>query len=71
MIQVKQDGWTFTLNDQKVLVIHGEGITKTHRHNGMTADELVGFAHGWSAHHKMVTSDNPLQEQKYPVYAPM
>lgn len=68
MIQVQEGGWTFTLDNRKVLTINGEGITKVHRHDSMTADQLYGFALGWVAHRNMMVADSPVQEDKYPTY---
>ncbi len=71
MIQISEDDWTFTLDNRKVLTIHGNGITKTHRHDGMTPDELQGFAKGWAAHALMLSVNSDVDQDRYPVYLPM
>lgn len=70
MIQIQEGGWTFTLDNRKVLTISGHGITKNHRHDGMTADQLHGFALGWAAHTMMVTTNSDVDQDRYPIYAP-
>jgi|WetSurMetagenome_2_1015567.scaffolds.fasta_scaffold1543100_1 hypothetical protein len=70
MIQITEEGWTFTLDNRKVLTIHGQGMTKTYRHDGMTPDQLQGFAKGWVGHALMVSVNADIDQDKYPVYLP-
>jgi len=68
MIQVTQDGWVLTLAHGRDLTINGYGITRTYKIQGMSLDELQGFMDGWSAYHKMVRADSPIQAEPYPVF---
>jgi hypothetical protein len=68
MIQIQEDGWTVTLTNGRDLTVSGFGITRIHRVGDMSADELVGFALGWVAYHKMVRADSPIQVEPYPVF---
>ena len=71
MIQVKQDGWTFTVVNGRDLTINGEGITRVYKVQDMRASEVEGFALGWVAHVKMLRADSTVEQDRYPVYAPM
>jgi hypothetical protein len=71
LIQIQVEGWTFSLDRTGFLTIHTDGKTISHKHNGMTPDELKGFAHGWVASQLYMTRDSELVAAKYPVYLPM
>jgi predicted phosphodiesterase len=68
LIQMQLDGWTFSLDARKFLTIHGEGSTITHRHEGLTPDELKGFAQGWVAGHTHLTKDSDLRAAPMPAF---
>lgn len=60
LVQIQFEGWTFSLDGKGNLTIHTEGTTLRHKHEGMTPDELKGFAQGWAANHNRMTGENNL-----------
>lgn len=69
LIQIQTDeGWTFSMDRRNNLTIHREGMTLRHQHEGMTPDELKGFAEGWAAAWNHQTRDSDLIAAPMPAF---
>lgn len=68
LIQIQFEGWTFSMDGKGLLTIHTEGVTLRHKHEGMSPDELKGFAQGWAANHNRMTRDSDLIAAPLPVF---